>query len=119
MSRTISDISGDGISTPLIRFSMMLPETGAIVPITGSVESVGNPIVTLTGSPITVPIAPATGLIYYILQANTTTGAVTVKQSVGAMPTADALNQQIFSTILQTTDLNPALDADNITPDTY
>jgi hypothetical protein len=43
MSRTISDISGDGISTPLIRFSMMLPETGAIVPITGSVESVGNP----------------------------------------------------------------------------
>ncbi|GAC1406104.1 MAG: hypothetical protein NVSMB60_25790 [Mycobacterium sp.] len=118
MPMTVSNATGDGILTPLIQCSIELPDTGTAVTFAGQAQNVGGALMPLTGSPITIPTAPASGNTYYVLQAAYATGAVTMKQSASAPPTADAGNVIILTQTLGTTSTDPALVPET-TPDTY
>jgi hypothetical protein len=120
MSKTISVTSGDGVTSTLIQLSIQLPDAGTSVVLGGIIFAPGaGPAVTINGSPLTIPATPAAGSIYYIIQVNLTTGTATVKQSTSVVPTADANNQTIFTDSITTTDVDPALNVQASTPDTY
>lgn len=121
MPRTISDNTGDGVSSNLVIFSAQLPDSGGSVVIGGQIQAIGQSVVQITGSPLTFPSAPGSGVINVIIQVNTTTGAASIKQNTtaGTMPVVDAGNIQIFQTVMQVSDTSLALDADNVTPDSW
>ena len=121
MSKTTTNSTGDGITTDLLTTNVQLPDTGTTVLVSGLVQHVGFSQVVITGTSVTFPTTPVSGVVNVIIQVNYTTGAATVKSNTtaGTPPTPDAGNVQIFSTILNTTDSNLALDTDNVTPDTY
>lgn len=116
---TVSNATGDGINDVRIVASIELPDSGTSVTVGGTVldPAVGT-VQAITGSPVTIPAAPGSGSIYYVIQVATATGAATVKQSTTAMPTSDAGNVVIFQQTLGTTNTDPALAA-SATPTTY
>ncbi|GAC1502544.1 MAG: hypothetical protein NVS1B10_07340 [Candidatus Saccharimonadales bacterium] len=120
MPTTYTNLTGDGQSANLIQANIQVPDSGYSVSITGVVQVVGQSVVSITGSPLTFPSAPASGIINVIIQINSTTGAASIKQNTtaGTFPTPDAGNIQVFQTVLGTTSTDLALDASNQTPDT-
>lgn len=120
MPRTNVNLTGDGVTATLLLTNIQLPDAGSSVLINGRIQVPASAALDITGSPLTFPAAPGAGIINVIIQVNTATGAASIKQntSPGVFPTPDAGNTQVFQTVLQTTDTNLALDADNVTPDT-
>jgi hypothetical protein len=60
MPITFMDNTGDGITTPLINVNVNMPDgNGGTLLISGYVQLVGGAVVTITGSPISWPAAPA------------------------------------------------------------
>lgn len=121
MPKTTTNSTGDGITTDLLTTNVQLPDTGTTVLVGGLVQHVGFSQVVITGSSLTFPTTPVSGIVNVIIQVDYTNGTPTVKSNTtaGTLPTTDANNVQIFSTILTTTDTNLALDKVNVTPDTY
>jgi len=116
MPITISNQTGDGVGTPLVQSSIEIPDSGTSVLVSGQVQSPGSPAIPLTGSPVAIPAVPGAGATFYILQANTSNGAVTVKQSSSAVPSVDAGSVLLMSQSLVAGQADPALDQ-STTPD--
>lgn len=117
MPLTISNSTGDGVNDILIRASVEFPDSGTTVNVDGQVQPIGGSLVTITGN-VTIPAAPISGSIFYIIEANLTTGALTVVQNVSGVPSADPNNVTLTTQTLTPTTTDPALDP-VITPDTY
>lgn len=121
MPKTISNFTGDGLADPIIQVNIQVPDSGASVLVAGTVRAPGaTNVVTVTGSPLTAPGVPGSGITSWIIQADLTTGALSIKTSSSAMPAADAGALMIFSDTIASTDSgNMALNASDQTPDTY
>ena len=76
MSLTLSNYTGDGITVNLLDVDVMLPDSGTSVTITGKVQPAGGAPALITGSPLAFAI-PGSGTNFYIVECNTTTGALT------------------------------------------
>lgn len=119
MALTISNYTGDGVTAPKLDTFVQLPDSGTNVLISGSVTPIGGPQVPITGSPLTMPTAPASGLTYWNIQADTGTGTATVQQSTTADPTLiSATSVLVMSQTLTPTSTDPATSGD-ATPDTW
>jgi len=118
MPLTISNVTGDGVSTTMVQSAIEVPDSGTTVLVTGQIINPTAGTFPLSGSPLTIPAVPGSGSVFYILQASLTTGVVTVKQSPTAMPTVDAGNTLLFSQSLVAGQADPALDQ-STTPDTF
>ena len=116
---TVSNATGDGVTSTRITAAVELPDSGTSVLVSGTIlDPAVGATVAIAGSPVTIPAAPGSGSIFYVIQVATATGAATVKQSTSAMPAADAGNVVIFQQTLGTTSTDPALTP-AVTPDTY
>lgn len=113
MSMTVSNIPQDGT----FQAQILLPDSGTTVYVSGACSPGTSSEVDFTGSPVTIPSPPGSGLIYYIIEANITTGALQVKQSTSAFPTVDAGNLLIYQDIVAPSNTDPALDPNLVTPD--
>ena len=118
MPITISNSTGDGITSNRIDTDIELPDTGTGVSIVGTVMPAGGVTVNLTGSPIAAPAAPATGLVYWAIEANLTTGALAVIQSTTGTPTVDAGCIILFLQTLAPGQTSDTLAGADSTPDT-
>lgn len=118
MPITISNSTGDGVTSTLIQSSIELPDSGTNVLLAGTVQAPGGTAMVITGSPLTMPVAPGSGSTYWIIQVNTNTGAASIKQSTSGMPLADPNNMIISSQTLVPGNTDPALVQD-ASPDTY
>jgi hypothetical protein len=108
----------------LIRITISLPNVAGTkdTMISGYVQKVGNPIVTVSGSPLALPGAPSSGSVYYIVQIDYTSGTATsgqasVKASNSGYPSPDAGNIQVLAQTLTSTNQNPGSDMTLSTPD--
>ncbi len=119
MSMTVSNATGDGIVETRIACSIELPDSGTSVLVDGTVCPAGGAQVTLTGSPVTIPVAPGAGSVFYLIEANLLTGGLAVVQSTVSMPSADAGSVAIFQQTLTPASTDPGLDPATSTPDTY
>lgn len=120
MPLTITNFTGDGVGSDAIHCSIEVPDSGTSYVVTGTVTPKGGSAVSMTGSPLTAPSPPGSGSIYWIIQVNTTTGALSIKQNgVGPAPTPDAGNDTIFTQTLPTGTTDPMLVTSDLTPDTY
>ena len=118
MPITISNSSGDGLTSPRIDTDIELPDSGTSVTVVGVVQPAGGANVNLTGSPVAAPSPPASGLTYWAIEANLTTGALAVIQSPSAPPAADAGCIIIFLQTLSPGQTNDTLAGSTSTPDT-
>lgn len=120
MGMTITDITGDGIGATAIRFSLSLPDSGTSALIDGEVQTVGASVQAITGSPLSIPAAPASGTIFWNVQVDTTSGAATVQQSTSVDPAPiNPNNIVIFRQSLIPGNTDPATVATDTTPDTW
>lgn len=117
MSLTISNTTGDGITSNYEDYDIELPDSGSTCLVSGSVQLVGGTVQPINGSPITFPSPPASGLIYVIVQVAFSTGVVTIKQATAAMPVPDAGNGLAYSLIISPSNTDLALDPTAVTPD--
>lgn len=76
----------------------------------GGVGGTVQPAQTFSGT-VTVPAAPGSGTTFWCIQVNYLTGAVSLKTSSTAAPTADANNVVIFQHVVKTGDVIPWLRA--------
>ncbi len=119
MSLTVTNQSGDGATATLLDVTLQLPDTGTVVGIIGRVQMVGNPAVTVTGTPLAIPVAPATGSVFYNVQVDSGTGVATVQQSTTADPAPISQTALVvFRQTLGTTSTDPATTPE-ATPDTW
>lgn len=119
MAGTLSNFTGDGVNNPLIQLNIALPDTnGGTITVVGVVQATGGSKVNVNGT-VTAPAAPGSGSIYFLVEANTTTGALTLLQSTSSMPAVDPGNVLVFSDILTTATTDLAQDPNEVTPDTY
>lgn len=120
MGKNISDMSGDGSNAPLVSFNLNLPDTnGGNAVCEGTVSFIGLATVKIVNTPLALPVAPGAGQVFYMLQVNTSTGVVSLKQSTASYPTADAGNLLIYQETLGTTDTNPSNVAISSSPDEW
>ncbi len=121
MPLTITNFTGDGIKDDQIAGAIEVPDSGTSYSVTGTVTPAGGSAVAMTGSPLTAPSPPGSGNIYWIIQVNTTTGALSIKQNTsGPAPTPDAGNDVIFTQTLPAGLTDPADDPNaDVTPDDY
>jgi len=119
MPLTVTNQSGDGATATLLDVTLQMPDMGTVVGIIGRVQTVGNPAVTVTGSPLAIPVAPAAGSVFYNVQVDSTSGAATVQQSTTADPAPISPTALVvFRQTLGTTSTDPAITPDS-TPDTW
>lgn len=110
MPKTMGASSGDGVIDPFVSAELTLPDAGSSIVIEGSIKPIGAAEIAITGSPLTAPSPPGSGLIYWIIQVNTSTGAASIKQSTSSYPAPDASNVSMFNETLAPTDTNLAAD---------
>ena len=118
MPITISNSTGDGVMSPRIDTDIELPDTGTGVSVVGTVTPAGGATVSVTGSPVAAPATPATGLVYWAIEANLTTGALAVIQSTTGAPTVDAGCIILFLQTLAPGQTSDTLAGADSTPDT-
>jgi len=118
MPITTSSTTGDGVLSDYLDYDIEIPDSGTSVSVSGTVQPAGGVAAPMTGSPVTIPAAPGSGSLYYIVQVNKLTGALSVKQSASLVPAADAGNEAIFTQTLLPSSTDPALTPDT-TPDNY
>ena len=119
MPQTITNLTGDGVVDDLYDVTLALPDAGTAVTIIGRIVPMGTTTnVTITGSPLAIPAAPASGSVFYNIQVDSVTGLATVQQSTVADPAAITGTAKIvFRQILTPTSTDPALVSSS-TPDT-
>ena len=120
MPMTISNTTGDGITSNYEDYDIEIPDSGSSILVTGTVQGVGLPAQALSGSPLTFPTPPASGVINVIVQASLTTGALTLKQNTtaGILPATDAGNGLAYSIVISPVNTDLAIDPNQVTPDT-
>ena len=116
MPKTVSDVSGDGVTMPYVAVSLTLPDVGSTIQGEGNFTPVGGVSQPITGFPLTAPSPPGSGLIYWIIQVNTSTLVASVKSDVAPV-VPDAGNKQIFSQTLAPTDSSLSQDTSSATID--
>ena len=117
MPLTVSNTTGDGVTSTLIDLDIELPDAPGTLLIAGSVTPVGQAAVAVTGGPLAIPAAPASGSVFYNVQVNTSTGVASVQQSTTADPAVQANSIVAFRQTLAPTSTDPALVPES-TPDT-
>lgn len=122
MPLSLSNYSGDGQTVNMLDVDVTLPDSGTTIAITGKVQAVGQSIVLITGSPVTFNI-PGSGTNFYIVECNTTTGALTVLLSTASFAaiTLDPGNVEVYRmSFASTANPDEALDASTAsTPDSW
>ena len=113
MPLTILNAPGDAtfIST------ILLPDSGTAITATGALNPNTATEVAFTNTSLVSPAAPASGSIYWLIEVNTTTGALDILQSTVALPANTAGCVTIFQQTLTTGQTNPAAVSTNVTPD--
>ena len=122
MAMSIFFSEGDGIVDDRFALSLNLPDTnGGTISINGQTQVAGLPAVVVATS-VTVPVAPASGLVYFNVQIDPANGAATLYQSTSANPpvvsstNGTSLCRTIYTGTISPTQTDPALDA-GTTPD--
>lgn len=119
MPVTRTEASGDGINAAIVNYAIALPDTnGGSVLITGYVQQPGFSTQSITGSPLTAPVAPGSGSLYWNINVDYTTGAVTVQSSVSSDPLPTATGLILYRETLTATTLVTDIDPTQSTPDT-
>ncbi|GAC1375204.1 MAG: hypothetical protein NVSMB4_03210 [Acidimicrobiales bacterium] len=119
MPLTVTNQSGDGFTADLLDVSVQLPDSGTSVPVSGRVAAKGAAGQAITGSPLTMPAAPASGSVFWNVQVDVTSGAATVQQSTTADPAPiNANNRVVFRQTLTSTSTDAATTPAS-TPDTW
>lgn len=116
MSMTVSNFPSDNTWTA----SIELPDSGTAITVTGAINPSGIDGLTdtaMTGSPLTAPSPPGSGSIYWLIEVNTSTGALDILQSTSAFPSNSAGCVTIFQQTLTSSTTDPALNPTDITPD--
>jgi hypothetical protein len=117
MPLTLSPAAGDGVLSAAWRANVQLPDSGTTITINGSYQPplLGanppalQPPVNFSGT-ATSPGVPGGGSNFWICQLNTSTGALTVKNSTSAFPLPDASNVVVFQqSIASTANAAPSL----------
>ncbi len=117
MSLTVTNQTGDGVLDDLFNVVVTLPDTGTAVQLDGYVQPVGGPSVNITGGPLTIPTAPASGSVFYNIQVDSVAGAASVQQSTTADPApVTGTSRVVFRQTLTSSVTDPALGAES-TPD--
>ena len=107
MGLTVTNATADG----LLQASVSFPDSGTTVKVDGHIrQNTNEPGVDFTGSTVTIPAAPGSGSIYYIIQVNPITGEPKVKESTSAMPEPDAGWVVLTQQTLTSTTTDPATD---------
>lgn len=115
----MSNQSGDGVSADFIDAYLQLPDSGTSVLVTGRVQAVNFGSVNVSGSPLTIPSAPASGSVFYNIQVDSVTGLATVQQSAVTDPSPiNAASRVVFRQTLVPTSVDPATTPE-ATPDTW
>lgn len=119
MPVTASSQTGDGIVADFVDFDLVLPDAGTAVAVSGRVQPVGGASVNVSGSPLTMPTAPASGSTFWNVQVDMLSGLATAQSSPTADPAPVSLSARVvFRQTLSTTSTNPALTPES-TPDTW
>ena len=119
MPLTITNQSGDGVTADLLDVSLQLPDSGTSVTLSGRVVVKGGAGQAITGSPLTMPTAPATGSVFWNVQVDSISGAATVQQSTTADPAPiSSTNRVVFRQTLTPTS-NDAATTPESTPDSW
>ena len=116
MSMTITNAPADN----KWQASIQLPDSGTTCNVTGCINPSGidgSTDTAMTGSPLTMPTPPGSGSIYWLIEVNTTTGALDILQSTSAMPTNTGGCITIFQQTLTASTTDPAENATDVTPD--
>lgn len=134
MTLTVSNITGDGLSVPQLRFSVEQPDTypdsivfeGSIVPVPNPTTPVTTAI-PITGSPLGPISPPGSGSMYYNIQVDPGPGptfpasvAATLQSSATGDPapiTSTAL--VLYRFVIPTGSTNPALIVSDSTPNLW
>jgi len=117
VSLTVTNQTGDGVLDDLFNVVVTLPDTGTAVQLDGYVQPVGGPSVNITGGPLTIPAAPASGSVFYNIQVDSVAGAASVQQSTTAdPPPVTGTSRVVFRQTLTPSVTDPALGAES-TPD--
>ncbi len=118
MPLTISNTEGDGLVDTRVDYALELPDSGSTIVLNGTVQGAGGPQFAMSPTSLVMPNPPASGTIFWNLQADTTSGAVTVQQSTVADPSPiNTNNVVIFRQQLVAANTDPALNATDATPD--
>ena len=118
MPITISNSSGDGMLSSRLDTDIEMPDSGGLVSVVGTVQAAGVPVVSVTGSPVSAPPPPVAGALYWAIEANLTTGQLSVSQSTAGVPSADAGCIALFVQTLMPGQVDDALAGADSTPDT-
>jgi hypothetical protein len=112
MPRTFGFTSGDGVNTALWDINISIPIAADAPGCTfeGSYQSPGGAMVTLSGAAVNPPAVPGSNSTFWFLQANITTGVISVKSQAGTTgssnyPAVDAGNVNIVQQELKSTDV--------------
>lgn len=119
MPLTIGTATGDGVTRDLINVYVMLPDTnGGTVHVEGRVQRAGLASVQVLGD-VTAPAAPGSGSIFWIIEADQGTGALTVLQSTVAMPAPDPTALLLFQQTLAAGATDSALVSTDAEPNKW
>lgn len=119
MPLTVIDVTGDGVVADLSDVAIQLPDSGTSVTISGRVQAVGASSAAITGSPLTMPTAPASGSVFWNIQVDTVSGAASVQQSTSADPAPISQTARVvFRQTLSPSSTDPALTPES-TPDSW
>ena len=113
MPLTASSQTGDGLTADFIDVDLTLPDSGTSVAVSGRVQPISGVSVNVSGSPLTMPAAPASGSVFWNVQVDMVTGLATVQSSVSADPVPLSLTARI---VLRQT-LTPASTSAALTPE--
>ena len=118
MPKVIQFVEGNGIADDAYNLTIQIPDGNAgSARIEGTVTAMGLQQVQVAVSSTTLPGAPGSGFIYFNLQLDPTTGAVTLYQSTSAQPAAvlaaDNVHycRVIYNDVLSPTSTDPAYDS--------
>jgi len=118
VSVTVTNQTGDGVLDDLYSVALQLPDTDpGNITLVGQVQAVGQPAVTVTGGPLTVPPPPTSGQVFYNVQIDSLTGVATLAQDPTADPAPTSpTTRVVFRQTLTSTSTDPALTPE-ATPD--
>lgn len=120
MPLSITNLTGDGINETKIATAVMLPDSGSTVNVEGFVQAVNLPAQSFSTT-VAAPAVPGSGSVFWNIQVDVTSGAVTAQQSTVSDPAPiNGNNVVIFRQTLTfgTSGASLALDPSS-TPDLY
>ncbi len=119
MPLSITSQTGDGMVADFVDVSLALPDSGTAVQVTGRVQPINGTSVNVSGGPLAIPAAPASGSVFYNVQVDSVSGVATVQQSTTADPAAiSGTARVVFRQTLTPASTDPATTPES-TPDTW